>query len=141
IDFVLDASGFAFSTQWGAAPAVSLLKRMNKRYRRKQPLVLLPQALGPFNDPTVSDMCRALFARAELVCARDQQSLEQAEKLRGTTRLVKYPDFTLTVDPILPSGIELPTRFSVIVPNCRMLDKSNQAGEYRDFLRYACELL
>ncbi|MEJ1973804.1 MAG: polysaccharide pyruvyl transferase family protein [Lacunisphaera sp.] len=130
VDIVLDASGFAFSDQWGPGPAIALLNKMNRRDRRKQPLILLPQALGPFETPAVASAARALFARAEFVCARDRQSYFAAEKLGGARRLLRYPDFTLGVEPIQPQGNHLSGRFAAIVPNYRILDKTNNAAEY-----------
>ncbi len=49
IDVILDASGFAYSDQWGAYGATELLRLCNWRRRQKpkQKIVLLPQAFGP----------------------------------------------------------------------------------------------
>ncbi len=141
VDIVLDASGFAFSDQWGPGPAAALLNKMNRRDRRKQPLILLPQALGPFETPAMASAARGLFARAEFVCARDKQSHLAAEKLGGARRLLRYPDFTLGVEPTQPQGNHLLGRFAAIVPNYRMLDKTNNAAEYIDSLETSIERL
>src|SRR5690606_3971596 len=45
---VLDASGFAFSDQWGPEVAQWLVQELNSKKNRRQKLVLLPQAFGPF---------------------------------------------------------------------------------------------
>jgi colanic acid/amylovoran biosynthesis protein len=142
VDAVLDASGFAFSDQWGTGSAKRLLRKMRKPERRAQPLILLPQALGPFEVPKVAAVARDLFSRAALVCARDARSLAAAETLGGARLLRKYPDFTVAVRPVLPDTVSLPERFSVIVPNCRMMDKTGSgAGTYIPFLCKAIELL
>lgn len=141
IDIVLDASGFAFSDQWGAWNAESLLAKMNRPVRKAQPLVLLPQALGPFNDPRVAHASRALFERAEIVCARDQQSMKLAAAIIDPKKLRLYPDFTLGVKPELPGDLHLPESFCGIVPNYRMLDKSDAGGEYVALLKAAIAIL
>jgi colanic acid/amylovoran biosynthesis protein len=140
VDVVLDASGFAFSDQWGTYPVKTLLHKMQQPARRHQPLVLLPQALGAFEKPDVARACRLLFERAELVCARDETSLKLVQKLGGARALRKYPDFTVAVSPASHSP-ELPEAFSAIVPNIRMLDKAQNRTSYLAFLNHAVERL
>lgn len=134
IDVVLDASGFAFSDQWGPRAANFLVAKMNNSERAGKPLILLSQALGPFSDPEVARAARALFDRAALVCARDEQSYAAAQPLLDPGKLRRYPDFTLAAKPVYPPGLGLPKSFSAIVPNCRMLDKTEEAEEYLTFL-------
>lgn len=141
IDVVLDASGFAFSDQWGARNAEALVTKMNLPERRKQALILLPQALGPFHDARVARASRELFDRSALVCARDQQSLVAASGLVDQQKLKLFPDFTLDVKPELPRGLELPRAFCGIVPNYRMLDKTQKGEKYLSFLQAAIDLL
>jgi colanic acid/amylovoran biosynthesis protein len=114
---------------------------MNMPARRDQSLILLPQALGPFNNPAVSSVVRQLFQRASLVCARDDISLEAARPLCAPSKLKRYPDFTVGVDPELPPSIKIPDQFVAIVPNLRMLDKSDTGGDYIRFLLHAIEFL
>ncbi len=137
VDVVLDASGFAFSDQWGPQAALTLLNKMNSPERRRQQLILLPQALGPFGQPEVAAAARQLFARAKLVYARDSVSQQLAEPLCGPDKLRLYPDFTVAVTPELPGDVDLPERFCALVPNFRMLDKSGQAEPYLALLRRA----
>lgn len=141
IDMVLDASGFAFSDQWGALNAESLVARMNRPERKDQPLVLLPQALGPFNDSRVARASYELFRRAEMVCARDRQSMIAARAICDAQKLRLYPDFTLGVKPELPPSIQLPKSFCGIVPNYRMLDKTESGGKYIALLQAAIAFL
>jgi colanic acid/amylovoran biosynthesis protein len=141
IDVVLDASGFAFSDQWGARAAASLVRKMRRPERLHQQLILLPQALGPFSDPVVAKACRTLFDRADLICARDEQSFAAALPLVGIHKLRLYPDFTLGVKAVSPASPVLPPSFSGIVPNCRMLDKTRDGEKYLAFLETAIDLL
>jgi polysaccharide pyruvyl transferase WcaK-like protein len=142
IDVVLDASGFAFSDQWGPTRAVSLVQKMQLPARRCKPLILLPQAFGPFSDPEVAAVSRALFQRASLICARDTQSYEAVIELGAPAELVrKYPDFTLGTQPHLVPGVKLPKSFAAIVPNMRMIDKGAGVSGYLNFLSRSIRLL
>jgi colanic acid/amylovoran biosynthesis protein len=142
IDAVLDASGFAFSDQWGSSGAFDLLKKMETPARRGKPLILLPQALGPFRNAEVAAASRALFRRASLVCARDTLSHEAATELGVSSDVLRqYPDFTVGIAPQLPQGFQLPKEFSAIVPNLRMMDKGASASTYLDFLSRSISLL
>jgi polysaccharide pyruvyl transferase WcaK-like protein len=141
VDVVLDASGFAFADQWGRRAATAVLRKMESMGRRRQPLVLLPQALGPFSDCKVTEACRQLFERASLVCARDRASYEAALPLCGARKLRQYPDFTAALAPASVDGIPLPHRFVAIVPNYRMLDKTSTGGAYLMFVERLIRLL
>lgn len=135
VDVVLDASGFAFSDQWGPGAARHLWHKMNRPERRRQRLILLPQALGAFENPEVLAASRQLFGRAEFVCARDAHSFEAAERVGGARRLLQFPDFTLGVRSLRHDGFPVPERFAAIVPNYRMLDKTGSADAYIAFLK------
>lgn len=141
VSVVLDASGFAFSDQWGTFPARRLLAKMNRLERQGQPLILLPQALGPFANSEVAAVSRELFSRADLVCARDEESYAHALPLLEAQKLRLYPDFTSGVRPILSGSLPLPALFCGIVPNCRMLDMTGSGTEYFDFLKFAIDYL
>ncbi|MEJ2540807.1 MAG: polysaccharide pyruvyl transferase family protein [Gemmatimonadota bacterium] len=136
IDVVLDASGFIYSDQWNAKPARNLYRKVQGRARRRARLILLPQAMGPFEVPEVAEASRRLFERADLVFARDRESMQHLEKLGVDTPTALSPDFTMEVAPRASPDIELPERFSAIVPNFRMVDKGVGAEEYLHFLAH-----
>lgn len=140
VDLVLDASGFAFSDQWGISGAEKLYKKMSSNGRNKQKLVFLPQALGPFEHSDVAEWCRKLLSRAEMVCTRDEKSYEAVIKLAPQTIIKKYPDFTMALMPKKFSFI-LPNNFTAIVPNMRMMDRSDSGVEYLNFLNYCIKQL
>lgn len=134
VDCVLDASGFAYSDQWGRGPARRMVHKMNHRSRRHQTLILLPQAFGPFKNPVVANYARRLVARADIVCARDDQSFAELQKIARPPKICQYPDFTLAIKPLAPENLSLPCPFAAIVPNKRMLDKTSGAQTYLQFL-------
>lgn len=141
VDVVLDASGFAFSDQWGDFYARFLTRKMCKPARTSQLLVLLPQALGPFQKIEVRSWTQKLFGRAALVFARDSQSFNHAQPLATTNNLKQSPDFTIAVKPVAKAEIGLPARFAAIVPNMRMIDKADNPQAYLAFLRAAISQL
>lgn len=141
IDLVLDASGFAFSDQWGEPPARTLVNKMNNSIRKQQPLILLPQALGSFKNKEVRSWVKKLFNRATIIFARDKQSLSFCSEIADTQKLLRCPDFTINVKPDHKLSIALPEKFVSIVPNARMLDKSEQNQKYLEFLKKSVDLI
>lgn len=134
IDVILDASGFAFSDQWGAWAAKKLVQKANKSTRKKQPLILMPQALGPFQKNEIKKWTNLLFNRAEIIFARDKQSFDYSTVLASKDKLLKCPDFTVGLEP-MEVDISLPKKFACIVPNIRMLDKTNSSENYLNFIK------
>lgn len=137
VDVVIDASGFAFSDQWGPVPAEVLTRKMNRSYRSSQPLLLLPQAFGPFEEPEVRTAVSALFSRAKLIFARDTKSFAEASELASGAQLTQAPDFTVAVNPVPAQNVRMPERFVGIVPNLRMVDKTATGDQYLGFLKAA----
>lgn len=135
IGALLDASGFAFSDQWGIEPARWMNRSLRLHMRRYQKVIFLPQAFGPFNNPELAHICREMFARADLIYARDVDSLE-AMKTLGTAKHLKLsPDFTVLLKGVPPPALHGTAPFVAIVPNYRMLDKTtDQDGEL--YLRF-----
>src|SRR5690606_32843120 len=98
-------------------------------------------ALGSFKDPEVVAWSMKVFDRASLVCARDTQSYEHAKALVAPEKLRLFPDFTVATKPISAQEIPLPESFAAIVPNMRMLDKTDRPGDYLGFLRNAVDAI
>lgn len=125
IDAVLDASGFAYSDQWGAASS-RFLARWSRQWKRQgKKVILLPQAFGPFEMPEV----RGAFTRAldyvDLLFARDEVSYGYLMDLGKNSEKIRLaPDFTIGVRGTLPAGWTMDGRLVGIVPNSRMLDKT-----------------
>jgi len=137
IDAVLDASGFAFGDQWGPHPAEGVARKAKRFARSGRPYILLPQAFGPFRDPRVAEGTKRLVTAATLTYARDQESHDHLTKLVGLSDRIRLaPDFTCLVPGELPQGLSLPERFACLVPNIRMLDKTepDESRAYTKFL-------
>lgn len=142
VDVVLDASGFAFSDQWGSGAARKLATKMGRSFRNKQLFILLPQALGPFHQSDVKQWCMKLFSRASRIFARDTQSYENIKGLiTDQNKLIQSPDFTIQVSALKKENIQLPNNFVAIVPNIRMLDKLENSDAYLNFLKKSVDNL
>ena len=143
IDAVLDASGYSFSDHWGPNSARNLLNKMNGKARRGKPLILLPQALGPFKNPDVAKSAIQLFERANLVIARDSESFRLVNELGVNTKLAQYPDFSVLVQPIHEEKSKHigNSSYVAIVPNYRILDKTEDGDNYIHFLKHTISLL
>jgi colanic acid/amylovoran biosynthesis protein len=125
VDAVLDASGFSYSDQWGPA-ATEHLAAQTRRWRRQgKPIVLLPQALGPFREPRARDAFRRVLDEVDLIFARDDSSAAHLAELgaAGRARVRQSPDFTVGVKGRLPEGFEPAPGRVAIIPNYRMIDK------------------
>ena len=53
IDVVLDASGFAYSDQWGEYPAKTMAHYTGKWKSKGKKIILMPQAFGPFKNENI----------------------------------------------------------------------------------------
>jgi colanic acid/amylovoran biosynthesis protein len=128
-DALLDISGYAFGDKWGWRLARNLAARAASYRRRGKPVILLPQMLGPFDDPRVRAMFARLKEHADVVYARDRVSLHCARNAGGRTDNVRIaPDITVFCDAS-PRTAPLAERgYVCFVPNTRMLDKGRDLG-------------
>jgi len=141
IDAIIDASGFAFSDQWGRHKAQNLFEKVTYR-RRNVPLILMPQAMGPFKLPHVAPMCDLLLRRADLVFVRDRISLEMASELtKGEVDVHCYPDFTISLSAKRPGDEPPLAPYAAVIPNYRMVDKKAVGMGHLDFLERALKAI
>ncbi len=137
IDLVLDASGFSYGDQWNPVVGSDRLSRSIAKLKRSgTPVVLLPQALGPFTDPRWQQVMRPILAHADRVFARDRLSYEHCQSLLEVTpegaagKLQRCPDFTnrLTGKPF--TGFDSKQHQLCVIPNSKMLHKRADGERY-----------
>jgi colanic acid/amylovoran biosynthesis protein len=129
VEVLLDASGFAFGDQHPPERTVRFADQVEAAKRAGQTVILLPQALGPFEEPVIRDAFTRVVDAADLVFARDDISLEHAQGAAGAPdHLRQAPDFTNLVHPARPGKSEDSDRVC-IVPNQRMVEKANTTKE------------
>ena len=124
IDAFVDISGFAYSDQWGPKP-IQDLALLTKQYAgAKKPVILLPQAYGPFLQTESRKAFRSVLDDATLVYARDRKSFAYAKELSAQNNLFVAPDITFFYpDDKLPKTSQTPSEYVCVVPNTRMLDQ------------------
>lgn len=129
VDVIVDASGFAYGDQWGAAKARARLgKRIRKWKKQGKKIVLLPQAFGPFADKDIRLEMTSILEYADLVFARDKQSLSYLDELLPGKALLS-PDFTnLVVARPVPDRYKQYAGRPCLIPNHKMITmvKGNQ---------------
>jgi len=135
ISIVLDASGFAYSDQWGPGQTKTMAKAAAKYHKQGTPIILMPQAFGPFTKPEIRSNFKDLAKYATFIFPRDSISYGYVTDVVGESKkIIQTPDFTIGVKGDPPQSFE-GDRIA-IVPNYRMIDKTSkgEAGKYLPFL-------
>lgn len=126
VDIILDASGFAFSDQWGHAKTETMAKRCIRWKKQGKKIILLPQAFGPFTNGRIKSAFIEILNNSDIVFARDEISYEYINNLSVPINNVKIaPDFTNLLQGIEPEYINNLSGKPCIIPNQRMLDKTS----------------
>jgi len=131
VDALIDASGFALSDQWGARKAEQRWAVIWAYASARKPVVLIPQAMGPFTDLETARAASRILRAADLVWVRDRRSLAHARELVGDLASVAWaPDVTILESGIAPASAAAAV---VLVPNGRLLshggwDRSDYVG-------------
>lgn len=122
VSAVLDASGFAYSDQWGSLAGRAAVRHVRRWKTSGRRFVLLPQALGPFESRGAREVMLDILELADLVFARDEVSLRHVTSLGAADHVRLAPDFTnLLTPPEWPGDDALEGRV-VVIPNLRMVD-------------------
>lgn len=137
IDIILDASGFAYSDQWGPGPAerTAVLTEHWKKSGKK--VIFLPQAYGPFSNDSIRASMKKIIENVDIMFARDPISYKYLTDIVGPKDNIKLsPDFTNILHVNTPSNHENLVNRPCIVPNYRMLDKTGEkeSNYYRNLL-------
>ncbi|MCJ1694915.1 polysaccharide pyruvyl transferase family protein [Rathayibacter caricis] len=121
---VLDAAGFAYSDSFGPQRARREAAHAARWKKRGVPLILLPQAFGPFDKTEQREWCGKLLSSAPLVFARDRVSLEYVKKLELPIDVKLSPDFTIGLGT---HSIErqIEGEYAAIVPNQKMVSHTS----------------
>lgn len=123
---VLDASGFAFGDQHGPRPTQDMAQNCRRWKRQGKKVVLLPQAFGPFSSHEIRTALRQLIEHCDLVFAREERSYQALGQVAGSDQRIRVaPDFTLSVEGQVPAGFQGDPLTAFVVPNQRMLDKTD----------------
>lgn len=146
IDIVIDAAGFSYSDQWGRSSCLELADSCKRWKKNGAKIILLPQALGPYESSINRKAIKSVLNHADLVFARDKISYDYLFEVVGERPNLKMAvDFTNLLDGIMPNNFDRKNNRFCIVPNHRMIDKTNkkESNNYLPFMidvtRYAYE--
>lgn len=134
---VLDASGFSYSDQWGATGVERMVFRCRWWKRRGIPVILLPQAFGPFSSERIRRAFRELAGLVDVIYLRDEHSANHVRELGvDDTGLRLAPDFTCLVHGVTRADHHHVFGRPCIIPNYRMIDKTSAdvSNAYVEFL-------
>jgi colanic acid/amylovoran biosynthesis protein len=137
ICLLLDCSGYAYGDVWSTPRTRRREAYYEKLRRAGSRIVMLPQALGPFQEKAMKQASRALFRHVDLVYARDPTSYEHARSLGvDEGKLALSPDISHLVKGVPPPQPEMWLKRVCIVPNARMSDKTDlrTSRAYGNFL-------
>lgn len=127
VDVVIDAAGFAYSDQWGDDPSIELAQSVKTWKKNGTRVILLPQALGPFTTEKIQAAMKTVAENVDLIFARERVSYELLTNLTGEQANIRQaPDFTNLISGVVPADFDVQQNRFCIVPNCRMLDKTDQ---------------
>ena len=137
VDVVIDAAGFAYSDQWGAESSRELARAARRWRRRGTKVILMPQAFGPYSERTIRMAILRAVDNADLVMPRDSTSYRHLTEVTGEREYIRqYPDFTNLIDGVVADGFAAEELGVAIVPNVRMIDKTDatSSGRYVPFM-------
>jgi polysaccharide pyruvyl transferase WcaK-like protein len=137
VDVVIDAAGFSYTDQWGVDTSKELCVSSKAWKKNHTKLILLPQALGPYEKDGIDRYVREWVANADLIFPRERDSYNYLIEVVGEHEKIKqFPDFTNLVNGTLPQGYDACDKKVAIVPNYRMIDKTatSESDAYLPFL-------
>lgn len=122
IDLFLDASGYAYGDPWGPWKAKDRLGSRIATWRHQgSHIVLLPQAFGPFKNPSLRAEMQRIIKYAHRIYARDDVSLEALKDLMPHgAEVARGHDFTCLVEPKAFVGMEEIKGSIGLIPNHKM---------------------
>lgn len=133
IDVILDASGFAYSSQWGTEPTKKMAEDIVYWKKRGKKVIFLPQAFGPFKNGKIKKYMKIIIKHADLLFARDKFSYNELVTIKNDKKIKLYPDFTNLFQGKRPPYWR--EKLNVcIVPNKRMKDKRKDAENYETLM-------
>lgn len=134
VDIVLDASGFAYTSQWGIERTKIMSEESTKWKKANKKIILLPQAFGPFDDSTIKKYMIQIIDNSDVIYARDPFSYNELLQLKKDTNKIRlFPDFTILFKGVKPKYFD-PDKYNVcIVPNIRMKDMRSDSSDYEEY--------
>lgn len=144
VDVVIDAAGFAYSSEWGKGSALELARAARGWRRQGTKVVLMPQAFGPYKGSRIRRAMECAFENCDLVMPRDETSRHHLEEICGASpKIRQYSDFTNLVNGVVPNYFDRHKHQVCLVPNYQMIAKSDKsiANAYLPFMVHCAKRL
>jgi colanic acid/amylovoran biosynthesis protein len=126
VDAIFDFSGFQYSDQWGPKPAELAVRSVQCFRPKGKKFIYLPQSFGPFENATIRKNMQIIMDGADLVFARETESYRHLISVCGERDTIRIaPDFSNLVKPIEVNHPVFSQCTVLIVPNARMLQKTD----------------
>jgi exopolysaccharide biosynthesis predicted pyruvyltransferase EpsI len=134
VDYIFDASGFAYGDQWGINNTQKLADNIEKWKKQNKKVILFPQAFGPFTNTVNASLMKKICDHADLIFARDKDSFNALKAISNRNTISLNPDFTpsLKVNNHIADALKDKVCF---IPNSKMLSKGDALEKqfYLDF--------
>lgn len=148
VDFVLDAAGFAYTSQFDDRGAIELSICSKKWKKNNTKVILLPQAFGPFETKKIQLAILDSIKNIDLIFARDEESYGFLTSVGGNEKsnIKLAPDFTNLLSGVVPSSFDKNIHNFCVIPNSNMQEKTakDQQDRYIPFMvesiRYLLEI-
>lgn len=139
-DLIIDVSGFALGSKWGAESSYSYLNGIAFARAISVPIILFPQSFGAFDfgdaQEILDDAIKSVLTYPEKIFAREYDGFTALHNRYGLENVFLHPDIVLSSRKINPADIyKIPPKISVpkvldascvgVVPNLRSFDKGN----------------
>lgn len=135
----LDASGFAYGDFWGPRNIRNLSRRSRESREYGHVTIMLPQAVGPFEDAEIAKDFAAAVNNFDVAFLRDEQSMRLAGDAGvDMSRITQSPDFTnLLFTALDPQHASL-SGVAWLIPNEKVL-ASGDKGRAEAYLHFMSE--
>ena len=139
-DLIVDVSGFALGSKWGAKSSLAYLNTIKLVRALNVPMILMPQSFGAFEFGDAQEFMDAqivdVMTYPEKIFAREVDGLIPLCEKYGLKNVSLHPDIVLSSEAVKPADIyKVPPKISVpkvlpascvgVVPNLRSFDRGN----------------
>jgi len=143
VDAVVNVSGYSFGGPGASRRTWRFLAVSQRMARAGKPVMIMPQAWGPFLSEPDRKAARKLLKSADVFYARDRQSQRYLQEIVGGSEVPLAPDIALLLEPAVSNSnalIGLPDDRPIIAiaPNMRVYDKSAGKGADNQYIRSLC---
>lgn len=142
---IIDISGYALGSDWGASGSISYCERIAMAKAYKVPVFLMPQSFGPFHYSGISGIITKYFIKKTLkypnvIMAREQQGADLLRALVPSAKIIKTDDLVLQNKGIDASNIyrripiheefQIKSQSVAIIPNYQNFKRGNTDALY-----------